>query len=57
MLLGFLNRDQFSSMEGFSNEAVIRFRDGSVHWDGLVMPLLRDARVSNQVCPHRPAAA
>jgi hypothetical protein len=44
-------------MEGFSNEAVIRFRDGSVHWDGLVMPLLRDARVSDQVCPHRPASA
>ena len=44
----FKRRDQFSSMEGFSNEAVIRFRAGAVHWDGLVMPLLRDARDKDQ---------
>lgn len=40
----FKRGDQFSSMEGFSNEAVIRYRDGAVHWDGLVMPVIRDAR-------------
>jgi hypothetical protein len=40
----FKRGDQFTSMEGFSNEAVIRYRDGVVHWDGLALPLIRDPR-------------
>ncbi len=40
----FKRGEQFTSMEGFSNEAVIRYRDGVVHWAGLAMPILRDAR-------------
>jgi hypothetical protein len=36
-------------MEGFSNEAVIRYRDGVVHWDGLALPLIRDPRDSSAI--------
>ena len=36
--------NRFHSIEGKSNAAVIRFRDGSVHYDGLVMPVKLDPR-------------
>ncbi len=35
---------RFHSIEGKSNAAVIRYRDGAVHYAGLAMPVMRDPR-------------
>lgn len=35
---------RFHSIEGKSNSAVIRYRDGVVHYAGLAMPVMRDPR-------------
>jgi len=35
---------RFHSIEGKSNAAVIRYRDGAVHYSGLVLPVMRDPR-------------
>jgi hypothetical protein len=40
----FKGRNRLNSLEGKSNEAVIRFKYGSVHYSGLAMPILRDPR-------------
>jgi len=38
----FKGKNRLRSIEGKSNAAVIRYRDGAVYWDGLKLPLMFD---------------